>query len=137
MSEQLDEAIEPGEERKLTPEEQQLPSHLVKRIEEAVRLVGLPLAVDTGQAGVYLEREGAINGPIDHVVISWHVTDRLFNAAEGQRPDQPAEQLMSVAYTAIEEALAAVLTASGLVVAKHPYTHSLAVWGADGPPPLS
>ncbi|MFZ3562909.1 hypothetical protein ACOKM5_44040 [Streptomyces sp. BH097] len=123
--------------RKLTPEEQLLPAALVDRICQALRLAGLPLAVETGDAGVYLEREGAIAGPIDHVVISWHTTNELFDAAEAEGHRGPAERLQSGTIDAVEDAIAVVLTASGLVVAKHPYTHSLAVWGIAGPAPVS
>lgn len=105
------------------------------RICQALRLAGLPLAVETGDAGVYLERESPIAGPIDHVVISWHTTSELFDAAEAAGTG-PAERLQSATPEAIEDAIAVILTASGLVVAKHPYTHSLAVWGVVGPPPI-
>ncbi|UED86166.1 hypothetical protein [Streptomyces profundus] len=123
-------------QRTLSPEEQVLPEALVERIVQAVRLIGLPLAVETGGSGVYLEREGPIEGPVDHVVIRWHASNLLFDVAERELPAGPAERLMSASLTAMEDALAELLAASGLVVAKHPFTRSLAVWGVDGPPPV-
>lgn len=107
-------------------------AHLVERIYQVVRLAGLPLAMGTGDAGVYLEREDPISGPISYVVISWHTTDRLFDTSEetpGPRA-HAADKLLSAACPAIEDALEKILAAGGLVVAKHPETHSLAVWAA-------
>ncbi|WP_062204132.1 hypothetical protein [Streptomyces sp. NBRC 109706] len=123
-------------QRTSTPEEQLLPEALVERIVQAVRLVGLPLAVETGGPGVYLDREGPIEGSVDHVVIRWHASNLLSDVAEKELPAGPAERLMSASLTAMEDALAELLAASGLVVAKHPFTRSLAVWGIDGPPPV-
>ncbi|MGW7358331.1 hypothetical protein ACWGI0_17260 [Streptomyces sp. NPDC054802] len=62
------------------PQAQPLPAHLVERICRLVRLAGLPLAVETGNAGLHLERAGSVSGPSDHVVLSRHVTDQLFDA---------------------------------------------------------
>lgn len=121
----------------LTPDERQLPEHLVRRVRQAVRLVGLPLAAETGGAGVSLEREGPGDGPVDHVVIRWRASAELCDTAENELPDGPAEKLRNTTLTAMEDALLEVLAASGLVVAKHPFTRSLAVWGVEGPPPVA
>ncbi|KAB8159568.1 hypothetical protein FH609_028695 [Streptomyces sp. 3MP-14] len=119
-----------------TSDERQLPAHLVERVRQAVRLVGLPLAAETGGVGVCLEREGPGEGPVDHVVIRWRTSAELWATAEDERPDGPAEKLRNTTLTAMEDALSELLAAGGLVVAKHPFTRSLAVWGIEGPPPV-
>ncbi|MGN9795695.1 hypothetical protein ACTMTU_31965 [Streptomyces sp. OZ13] len=119
-----------GTERTPTPEEQLLPTQLVERICHVVRLAGLPLAVDTGDGGVFLEQGSTVSAPADHVVISWHVTNRLFEDSEHHVTRRSADKLLLAAYPAIEDALETILSAAGLAVAKHPRTHSLAVWAA-------
>lgn len=86
----------------------------MERIYQVVRLAGLPLAMGTGDAGVYLEREDPISGPISYVVISWHTTDRLFDTSEetpGPRA-HAADKLLSAACPAIEDALEKILAAA-------------------------
>ncbi|MFJ8313431.1 MULTISPECIES: hypothetical protein [unclassified Streptomyces] len=73
------------------PEEQLLPAYLVDRICQALRLAGLPLAVETRDAGVLPGTGRPDAGPIDHVVISWHTTGRC-----QWKPSMPGESISTV-----------------------------------------
>jgi hypothetical protein len=112
------------------PQAQPLPAHLVERICRLLRLAGLPLAVETGDAGLHLERAGAVSGPADHVVLSWHVTDQLFDACENELSRHAADRLVSATCLALEEAVEKILSTGGLVLARHPGTRSLTVTAA-------
>ncbi|MQS05477.1 hypothetical protein, partial [Streptomyces alkaliterrae] len=125
----------PATSRLRTPEEHQLPAYLVERIYHAARLAGLPLAIETGDAGVYLEREGPLAGPTDHVVVSWHVPDHLFLTAMDQPLQAPAPTFLNAVYQATDHVLTTLLDNSGLETRHHPRTGALTVLGITGPPP--
>jgi hypothetical protein len=124
---------------RLTPAEQQLPAHLVERILHVLRLAGVPLALETGGTGVYLERDDPIAGPTDRVVVTWLVTDVLLDATDSvltsdRATRKAADRLASAAVDGLEDALRAILSAGGLIVANNPATNSLTVWARTGMP---
>ncbi|MGW6145613.1 hypothetical protein [Streptomyces sp. NPDC055140] len=118
--------------RIVQPDALRLPMPLVKRISETLRLVGLPLAAETGDAGVRLDRGGIPEGhPIDHVAVCWQASAALFKASDGET--EPAEHLITTANRALDQVIADILTAAGLAVSLDPATEGWTVWEGVAP----
>ncbi|SOD62812.1 hypothetical protein SAMN06297387_107186 [Streptomyces zhaozhouensis] len=117
-----------------TPQDQRLPADLVERVSRVLRHVGLPLAHENDDVGVFLTRGDGqpMNAPepADHVALSWHTPPALFDAADQEGGGGPTARLMCAVDDAMEATLREVLAAAGLHVAPHPATETLAVWPA-------
>ncbi|KAB8160224.1 hypothetical protein FH609_028385 [Streptomyces sp. 3MP-14] len=126
----------PVEDRIWTPEDQQLPADLVEQVVRVLRRVGLPVAHENGDVGVFLTRGDGLpmnaTEPADHVGLSWHVPHELFDAMEEESTDErgPATRLLNAVEDGMETTVAGVLTAAGLRVSPHPVTETLSVWAA-------
>lgn len=117
-----------------TPEDQHLPAELVDQVVQVLRRVGLSLAHEHQDVGVFITRGDGLplNTPeqADHVGLSWNPPHQLLDDMDQENDDTPgsAVQLLTALDEGMETVLTGVLTAAGLKVAPHPVTEILSVW---------